>query len=130
MAFLLDTVVLAMLNSCVNPWIYGATNRNYRKRFTRILCLWKNVEVAPEQTEVTAIEGVIGRWDDRNFSKTEPHSVASGVVECSAFIPEGSQRNQEASSRKISVNGIPHDDKNTLYKYLSRASYKCNKEFV
>jgi len=35
------TVVLAMLNSCLNPWIYGATNRNYRRRFTRILCFWK-----------------------------------------------------------------------------------------
>ena len=66
------TVVLAMLNSCVNPWIYGATNRNYRKRFITILCLRRNGEVAPEQTNITAKEGAIRRRDDEKFSNMEP----------------------------------------------------------
>lgn len=111
------TVVLAMLNSCVNPWIYGATNRNYRKRFKRILSFWKNVEVVPEGTDITAKEGGIRRRDDERFSKTEPYSEASRVVDCSAFIPEGSQGKpevpQEESNRQITMTGISHDDEDT-----------------
>ena len=32
------TIVLAMLNSCVNPWIYCFSNREYRRRFVLLLC--------------------------------------------------------------------------------------------
>ena len=112
------TVVLAMLNSCLNPWIYGATNRNYRNRFTRIFCFWKNVQVTPGETDITAKERVIRRRDGKKFSKTGPHSEASRVVDCSSFIPEGPQGKPEVpqgksnrkGNRKITMNGIPLDD--------------------
>ena len=97
------TVVLAMLNSCVNPWIYGATNRNYRKRFARILCFRKNAEVAPEQTNITAKEGVIRRRNDERFTNMEPLQKHQ----------EGSQRKPkvlpEESNIKITMTGIPCD---------------------
>lgn len=32
------TIVLAMLNSCVNPWICCFTNRDYKASFRRLLC--------------------------------------------------------------------------------------------
>ena len=32
------TIVLAMLNSCVNPWICCFTNRDYKAGFKRLLC--------------------------------------------------------------------------------------------
>lgn len=32
------TVVLAMFNSCVNPWVYCFSNREYKRQFVRLLC--------------------------------------------------------------------------------------------
>ena len=89
------TVVLAMLNSCVNPWIYAATNRNYRQRFKRVLCFRKNVGVVSEDTDITPKEG--GRRDGKKFSKTGLHTEALRGVECSTFIPEGSQGKPKVS---------------------------------
>ena len=36
--FYLSTTILAMSNSCFNPWIYCLSNREYRKEFVRLLC--------------------------------------------------------------------------------------------
>ena len=108
------TVVLAMFNSCVNPWIYGATNRNYRKKFTRILCFWKKVEVAPEETDVTGKERETRRSQDGRFSMTEHQAEGLRVVDYSAFVRESSQakpeNHHEESNRNISMTGRPHDD--------------------
>ena len=41
------TVVLSMLNSCVNPFLYCATSKAYRKEFRKILCPCKNNDVSP-----------------------------------------------------------------------------------
>lgn len=75
------------------------------------------MEVASEETGITIKEGVIRRRDDKKFSKTGPHSEASRVVDCSAFIPEGSQGKPEVpqgeSNRKITMNEMSHDDKDT-----------------
>ena len=107
------TVVLAMFNSCVNPWIYGATNRNYRKKFTRILCFWKKVAVAPEETDITAKERGTRSSHDGRLSKTEQQPEGSRVVDYSSFGREGSRTKpenpQEESSRKISMTGIPQE---------------------
>ncbi|KAL9950273.1 hypothetical protein ACROYT_G042749 [Oculina patagonica] len=99
------TVVLAMFNSCINPWIYGAT----RKKFTKIICFWKRVEVAPEMTDITAKELRATRIrHDARLSKTEVHPEASVFArECPQTKPE----NQEDRNKKVSVTGIP--DKNT-----------------
>ncbi|XP_020897497.2 bombesin receptor subtype-3 isoform X2 [Exaiptasia diaphana] len=36
------TVIMCMGNSCVNPFIYCATNKSYRKKFIKLLCpCWK-----------------------------------------------------------------------------------------
>ena len=111
------TVVLAMFNSCVNPWIYGATNRNYRKKFTRILCFWKKVEVAPEETDITGKERGTRSSHHGRFSKTEHQAEGSRVVEHSAFVGESSQGKpenpQDESNRNISMTGIPRDDAET-----------------
>ncbi|KAL9950276.1 hypothetical protein ACROYT_G042753 [Oculina patagonica] len=108
------TVVLAMFNSCVNPWIYGATNRNYRKKFTRILCFWRKVEVAPEETDITAKERGTRSSHDGRLSKTEQQPEGSRFVDYSSFVREGSQakpeNSQEESNRKISLTGIPRED--------------------
>ena len=39
--FYLFTSILAMSNSCFNPWIYCLSNREYRKEFKRLLCCFK-----------------------------------------------------------------------------------------
>lgn len=39
--FYLFTSILAMSNSCFNPWIYCLSNREYRKEFVRLLCCMK-----------------------------------------------------------------------------------------
>lgn len=36
--FYLFTSILAMSNSCFNPWIYCLSNREYRREFVRLLC--------------------------------------------------------------------------------------------
>ena len=102
------TVVLAMFNSCVNPWIYGATNRNYRKKFTKILCFWKKVEVAPERAIITAKERGTRIKHDARLSKSEEHP------EPSAFVLERSQaksENHQDRNRGVSVTGILREDK-------------------
>ena len=38
----LSTVILSMMNSWVNPWLYFLTNRTYKKEFIRLLCPCKN----------------------------------------------------------------------------------------
>ena len=39
--FYLFTSILAMSNSCFNPWIYCLSNREYRREFLRLLCCMK-----------------------------------------------------------------------------------------
>ena len=46
------TVVLSMFNSCLNPWIYGATNKKYRNEFKKILCFWKRNGEEHSETDV------------------------------------------------------------------------------
>ena len=48
------TVVLSMFNSCLNPWIYGATNKKYRNEFKKILCFWKRNRVEHSGTDVNS----------------------------------------------------------------------------
>jgi len=106
------TVVLAMFNSCVNPWIYGATNRNYRKKFTRIICFWKKMEITPEETNVTGKEEGTRRSHDGTFIKTEHQMESSRVVDYSAFVRYSSQakpENCQESNRNILITGIPYD---------------------
>ena len=111
------TVVLAMFNSCVNPWIYGATNRNYRKKFTRILCFWKKMEVAAEGTDITGKERASRRSHDGRFSKTDHQQEGARIVDYSVFVRESSQakpeNHREKNSTNISMTGIPHDDDET-----------------
>lgn len=47
------TVVISMFNSCMNPWIYGATNKKYRNEFKKILCFWKRNQIEHSDTDVT-----------------------------------------------------------------------------
>ena len=111
------TVVLAMFNSCVNPWIYGATNRNYRKKFTRILCFWKKMEVAAEGTDITGKERASRRSHFGRFSKTDHQQEGARIVDYSVFVRESSQakpeNHREKNSTNISMTGIPHDDDET-----------------
>ena len=39
--FYLFTSILAMSNSCFNPWIYCLSNREYKREFVRLLCCIK-----------------------------------------------------------------------------------------
>ena len=48
----LVTVVLAMCNSCINPWVYFCTNRTYRQEFIRFLCPRKMNEVGNYNLQV------------------------------------------------------------------------------
>lgn len=105
------TVVIAMLNSCVNPWIYGATNRNYRKKFIKILCFWKKVQVEPEGTDITAKERRTKSKHDARLRKTEEHQEASVLaLEGSGAKPEDQQQDR---NREASVSKIPHEDRET-----------------
>jgi len=108
------TVVLAMFNSCINPWIYGATNRNYRRKFKRILCFWKKAEVGPEETDMTARERGTRSSHDGRITKSEQRQEESRCVDYSAFIREGSQAKdqnlQGESSKDISMAGISGGD--------------------
>ena len=91
------TIVLSMLNSCVNPWIYGATNKKYRKRFLRILCYWKSPQILPEAPEVvrdrtrTVLSNLDGKERSRtmtthNSSWAEPDpKTASGWIASQGF---------------------------------------------
>ena len=43
------SIIFAMLNSCLNPWIYFVSNKEYRKEFFSLfsICI-KNTQVTPE----------------------------------------------------------------------------------
>ena len=102
------TVVLAMFNSCVNPWIYGAANRNYRRKFIKILCFLKKVHVAPEETDITARErGTRSSRDAVRFGKTEQQTEGSRSMDCSVHVHEASQAKPEyrqvESKRKVGI---------------------------
>jgi hypothetical protein len=47
------TIILSMLNSCANPWIYCATSRTYRRGFLGIFCGCRGNSVANDSTEMT-----------------------------------------------------------------------------
>ena len=97
------TVVLAMFNSCVNPWIYGATNRNYRRKFKRILCFWKRVEVIPEETDITARERGTRSSHEVRATKSDQQLEESRHVDSSVMAHENSH---DESIKGISMAGI------------------------
>lgn len=41
------TSLFAMVNSCLNPWIYYLTNQEYKKEFMRLLCPCKKIQEKP-----------------------------------------------------------------------------------
>ncbi|XP_031572459.1 QRFP-like peptide receptor isoform X2 [Actinia tenebrosa] len=47
------TIVVSMLNSCANPWIYCATSRTFRRGFFGIFCGCRGNRVAIDSTEMT-----------------------------------------------------------------------------
>lgn len=49
------TVVLSMFNSCLNPWIYGATNKKYRNEFRKIIFFWKSNQMEQSETDILGI---------------------------------------------------------------------------
>ena len=49
------TVVLSMFNSCLNPWIYGATNKKYRNEFRKIIFFWKRNQMKQPETDILGI---------------------------------------------------------------------------
>ena len=62
------TVVLSMFNSCMNPWIYGATNKKYRNEFKKILFFWKRNRVEHSETNVIS-EMTLQNVVNRKFSR-------------------------------------------------------------
>lgn len=60
--FYLFTNILAISNSCLNPWIYCLSNREYRKEFFRLLCCFK---VTMEITNL----GMYFGWVRKNRSR-------------------------------------------------------------
>lgn len=108
------TVVLAMFNSCVNPWIYGATNRNYRRKFKGIICFWKKVQVGPEETDITARERRTRSSHEVRISKTEQQPEDSTIGGYLAFKQDGSQvyhqTFQGASTGDMSMAAISRED--------------------
>lgn len=50
------TIVLAMFNSCVNPWICCFTNRDYKAGFKRLLCLGCK-KIQARQSHLSSIDG-------------------------------------------------------------------------
>ena len=55
----LFSLCLAMLNSCLNPWIYCSTNRTYRKEFARLLCLHRQRPQTLDQLSATTQDGAV-----------------------------------------------------------------------
>ena len=103
-----------MFNSCINPWIYGATNRNYRRKFKRIICFWKKVQVSPEETDITARERGTRSSNDARTSKTEHQPEESRTGDYLAFKRDGSQVNdqppQGESAKDMSMAPISQED--------------------
>lgn len=76
--FYLFTSILAMSNSCFNPWIYCLSNREYRREFIRLLCCMK--------TESSRINvkffGLIKKRKRRDCS----YSVSTSSKSSSSFL--------------------------------------------
>ena len=53
--FYLFTSVLAMANSCVNPWIYCLSNREYRREFVRLMHCIKRNTVNPITNKILSL---------------------------------------------------------------------------
>ena len=69
------TVVLSMINSCVNPLIYGATNKKYRNEFKKILCFWKRNQIEHSNTDIfrgVALENAKSRIKGRRNPSAFP----------------------------------------------------------
>lgn len=63
------TIVLSMLNSCANPWIYCATSRTYRRGFFGIFCGCRGSSVGNDSTEMTI--AAANRLAQRNAQRIE-----------------------------------------------------------
>ena len=58
-----STVILSMMNSWVNPWLYCLTNRTYKKEFIRLICPCRNaprslLQQPMEEINCTAITAI------------------------------------------------------------------------
>lgn len=67
------TVVLSMFNSCLNPWIYGATNKKYGKEFRKIIFFWKRNQIEQSETDILGI--TLENAKSRNGGRINPSVV-------------------------------------------------------
>lgn len=76
------TVVLCMFNSCVNPWVYCATNKSYRRKFVSLLLkCFPNLGVGDATTSASAaMEGSTATVKNTNTLSTL-RSSASCILE-------------------------------------------------
>ena len=58
------TVVLSMLNSCINPFIYCSSNRAYRREFIRLFCLCRQNRVTISSTDEVRLQREHVRYRD------------------------------------------------------------------
>ena len=76
--FYLFTSILAMSNSCFNPWIYCLSNREYRREFVRLLCCMK-VESSGVNRKLFAL---IPKRKHRNSS----YSLSPDVTSSNSYL--------------------------------------------
>ncbi|KAJ7370776.1 hypothetical protein OS493_029765 [Desmophyllum pertusum] len=94
------TIVLAMFNSCVNPWICYFTNREYKKGFRQLLCFGRK-KVHSRQSHFYSVAGGSERSD-----VTGRTDLSDGVLHVLSFkyINSGFTNDNKVNNVEMELN--------------------------
>lgn len=95
------TVVMCMLNSTVNPWIYCLTNKNYRRRFARLLLPWRRFD--DEST----------RSESQNWSVSSRYKTGKINVDNRSCLGTESTGIELSSMTSNRDSGLSHDEEDS-----------------
>ncbi|EDO46909.1 predicted protein [Nematostella vectensis] len=127
------TVILCMFNSCINPWIYCATNRTYRKKFTalaRAICFRGPQVNCDVTTSGSPMEGSTGTGvqnkpetistTDRPLSSKMQQNIQYGSV-ITVLEPEKRHVPAGAESLELEIPGVTSAGNNTTASFVNDA---------
>ena len=109
------TSILAMSNSCVNPWIYCLSNREYRQEFLQLLCRIK-LNLGCSKVSGMCFGMVPKRRSRYSFSTNACHTNLND--------------NLAAGPNALSLSEIPHNSSSVGLSNIAFSSSKLGSEVV
>lgn len=122
------TVVMCMLNSAINPWIYCLTNKSYRRRFAKLLLPWRKSddEVTRSESQVLSVSSryKIEKISSESRSCFGTESTGIELSSMASNRDSGLSRDDQETKEFSSHSNAPHSHVTNLLNYVTRKSHQ------